>query len=335
VVWIVFDEWDQRLTFEQRPENLTLPELDRLRREVLYASAAYAPAEQTQYSMLSILSGRVLVRLEAARGRQLRLAFRDHPDAVLWSEHDNLFRRAREQGFRTAVVGWYIPYCALLNDALDSCWQSNPLGSSSGPPLSRVLAGQWQIVVKKAVFSVSSESLGALHHSQLFDQMLGQVWKVLTDPSLGLVLLHLPVPHKPYFYDRQTGAYRFDMDPVLGYFDALALVDRTVGQVRHQLEQAGLWEQTALLLTSDHWLRTSELIDGVKEHRVPFLLKLAGQSRPVVYERAFNTVLSHDLVLELLRGRLRTAAGVTRWLDRRRESVSIEPVYTGVGPPGS
>jgi hypothetical protein len=96
-----------------------------------------------------------------------------------------------------------------------------------------------------------------------------------------------------------------------------------------------LWEQTALLLTSDHWLRTSELIDGVKEHRVPFLLKLAGQSRPAVYERAFNTVLSHELMLELLRGRLRTAAGVTRWLDRRRESVSIEPVYTGVGSPGS
>jgi hypothetical protein len=335
VVWIVFDEWDQRLTFEQRPENLALPELDRLRGEVLYASAAYAPAEQTQYSMLSTLSGRVLVRLEAARGRQLRLVFRDHPDAVLWSEHDNLFRRARQQGFRTAVVGWYIPYCTLLNDALDSCWQSDPVGSSGGSSWSRVLAGQWQIVVKKAVFSVSPESLDALHHSQLFDQMLGEASKALTDPSLDLILLHLPVPHGPYFYDRQAGAYRFDMDPVLGYFDALALVDRTVGQFRRQLEQAGLWEQTALLLTSDHWLRTSELIDGVKEHRVPFLLKLAGQSRPAVYERAFNTVLSHELMLELLRGRLRTAAGVTRWLDRRRESVSIEPVYTGVGSPGS
>jgi hypothetical protein len=335
VVWIVFDEWDQRLTFEQRPEALDLPELDRLRSEVLYASAAYAPAEQTPYSMLSTIAGGVLLRLEAERGPQLRLVFRDHPEAVLWSEHLNLFRRARRQGFRTAVVGWYIPYCVLLSDSLDSCWQSDPLSSSGGSSLSRVLAGQWQIVVKKAVFSVSPESLDALHHSQLFDQMLAEAFKALTDASLDLVLLHLPVPHGPYFYDRQTGTYRFDMDPVLAYFDALALVDRTVGQFRRRLEAAGLWDQTALLLTSDHWLRTSELIDGIKEHRVPFLLKLAGKSRPAVYEHAFNTVLSHDLMLEILGGRLRTAAAVMRWLDQHRESVSIEPVYTGLGPQGS
>ncbi|HXG33209.1 MAG TPA: sulfatase-like hydrolase/transferase [Bryobacteraceae bacterium] len=335
VVWVVFDEWDQRLTFEQRPDDLALPELDRLRREALYASAAYAPAEQTQYSMLSTISGGVLLRLEPERGRQLRLLFRDRPEAVLWSEHANLFRRARQEGFRTAVVGWYIPYCALLSDSLDSCWQSDPLGSSGGSSLSRVLAGQWQIVVKKAVFSVSPESLDALHHSQLFDQMLREASKCLTDASLDLVLLHLPIPHGPYFYDRQTGTYRFDMDPVLGYFDALALVDRTVGQFRRDLEAAGLWDQTALLLTSDHWLRTSELIDGIKEHRVPFLLKLAGKSRPAVYEHAFNTVLSHELMLELLRGRLRTPGGVTRWLDQHRESVSIEPVYTGAGAPGT
>src|SRR5262245_23726529 len=39
VVWLVFEELDQRITFEARPTGLELPELDRLRRESLYAHA--------------------------------------------------------------------------------------------------------------------------------------------------------------------------------------------------------------------------------------------------------------------------------------------------------
>src|SRR2546423_46880 len=44
VVWLMFDELDQRITFEARPPGLELPELDRLRRESLYADAARPPA---------------------------------------------------------------------------------------------------------------------------------------------------------------------------------------------------------------------------------------------------------------------------------------------------
>ncbi|MCS6952562.1 MAG: LTA synthase family protein [Bryobacteraceae bacterium] len=335
VVWLVFDEWDQRLTFEQRPADLALPELDRLRGESFFGAAAYAPAEQTQYSMLSVLAGRVLTGLEPDPSRDLRLLFRDFPESALWGAYPNLFRRAKNEGFRTAVVGWYLPYCALLSDATDVCWQNEPLGGVSGSSLSRLLTGQWQLVMKKAVFSVSLESLDAFHHSQLFDQMRREAAKVLADASFDLVLVHLPVPHGPYFYDRHTGAYRFDRHPVFGYFDSLVLLDRTLGEFRQQLEDAGLWQQTAVLVTSDHWLRTSELIDGHKDHRVPFLLKLTGKTRPLVYDRPFNTVLSHELLLELLRGNLRTSAGVARWLDRRRESVRTEPVYTGLGAPPS
>ncbi|HEU5324151.1 MAG TPA: hypothetical protein VFX28_25345, partial [Methylomirabilota bacterium] len=44
VVWLVLEELDQRITFEARPAGLELPELDRLRRESLYADAARPPA---------------------------------------------------------------------------------------------------------------------------------------------------------------------------------------------------------------------------------------------------------------------------------------------------
>ena len=44
VLWIVYDEMDQRTTFDARPRDLDLPEFDRLRAESLAASSALPPA---------------------------------------------------------------------------------------------------------------------------------------------------------------------------------------------------------------------------------------------------------------------------------------------------
>jgi hypothetical protein len=66
----------------------------------------------------------------------------------------------------------------------------------------------------------------------------------------------------------------------------------------------------------------SHLLDGKKDHRVPFLLKLPGQKDGVVYDRPFNTVLSHDLLLAVLRGALRDPAAVAAWLDAHDSSVN-------------
>jgi hypothetical protein len=48
------------------------------------------------------------------------------------------------------------------------------------------------------------------------------------------------------------------------------------------------------------------------------LLKLKGQRAGVIYQPSFNTVLSQDLLLALLRGELSSPPDVTAWLDRHR-----------------
>jgi hypothetical protein len=50
---------------------------------------------------------------------------------------------------------------------------------------------------------------------------------------------------------------------------------------------------------------------------VPFLLKLAGQTTRLDYNRRFNTVMTHDLILSILRGELQDPESVARWLDQR------------------
>ena len=52
--------------------------------------------------------------------------------------------------------------------------------------------------------------------------------------------------------------------------------------------------------------------------RIPFVLKLAGPHEPITYDPAFNTVLTHDLLLALLRGEVSGPQSVVAWLDAHR-----------------
>jgi hypothetical protein len=83
------------------------------------------------------------------------------------------------------------------------------------------------------------------------------------------------------------------------------------------MEDAGVWDTTAVLLSSDHGMKHSELLDGKSDSRVPFLLKLPRKTAGSIYERAFNTVGSGELLLEVLEARVETPLQAIEWLDRR------------------
>ncbi len=79
------------------------------------------------------------------------------------------------------------------------------------------------------------------------------------------------------------------------------------------------WESTTIIVSSDHWLRKALWrYEGETDHRIPFMLKLAGQKKGVTYEKPFNTVLTRDLVLAILRGEITSIDEVVTWLDKNR-----------------
>jgi hypothetical protein len=78
--------------------------------------------------------------------------------------------------------------------------------------------------------------------------------ELAADRTAGLVLIHLPVPHPPAIYSRARGA--FNAEDSASYLDSLALADRTLGELRAALEQSGLWDRTAVLVSADHGWRT-------------------------------------------------------------------------------
>jgi hypothetical protein len=66
-------------------------------------------------------------------------------------------------------------------------------------------------------------------------------------------------------------------------------------------------------------MKHAALLDGKADLRVPFLLKFAGQSESCVYEPKFNTVLTRELLLDILRGKVASPREAAQWLDRRAQ----------------
>ena len=336
VLWIIFDEMDERLTFIDRPTGLRLPEIDRLRDESLWASNAFPPAGETLLSMPSLINGRIVTSAKPQGTRDLLLTYEGDEQTVNWRNTANVFSRARDLGYKTAVVGWSNPYDRIIGSSLDFCrFFPNQYPDSDLPFFSRmvkritIVPSSFPLLDQLhclGPFGLSQNRLGDLGRIKTYQAFRQAAIPVATNPDFNLILLHWPIPHLPGIYSRSRGD--FDSSGRGTYIDNLALVDQTFRELRQAMETAGVWDSTTVLLSADHWYRYPFLLDGKSDHRVPFLLKLAGQTTRLDYNRRFNTVATHDLILSTLRGELQDPESVARWLDQR----SKEPL-AGFDPP--
>ena len=326
VVWLVFSELDQGITFETRPTGLALPELDRLRRESLYADAARPPAGTTEVAMPALITGRPVVAVSPMSPHDLELTFADGKTAR-WSAHPNAFSRARVFGYDTALVGWHLPYPRVLAGSLGFAAFRPSVAHEQirGGTVSEALRNQWGSLVPPA----HARRLSAERFAELGDLAL----RTAANGRFALVMLHLPLPQPPGIYDRAAGrltTWNFT-GAEAEYLDNLALADRVVGELRRGLERARLGDRTWIVVSSDRWSRTSKLPDGEVDHRVPFLVRPPDGGRSTHVDGAFNTLGTHDLVLAILRGSIADTAGAADWLARYPSTPPRD--YTSHGRP--
>ena len=77
-------------------------------------------------------------------------------------------------------------------------------------------------------------------HRRAIDEYLA----MLSGGNYDFVYAHWPFPHRPFVKaDGSNGDYG----------DNLELIDRVVGKVRRTLEAKGVWDESLVIITSDHW----------------------------------------------------------------------------------
>lgn len=340
-VWIIFDELDDRILFDVRPARVQLPEFDRFRAESLYGKAQ-APSTDTLWAMPSFILERRVVQVGLSTNR-LQVQFSKGGQWVNARTPPNVFRDARAAGLNSGFTGWFHPYCRIFGSDLSDCsWMSfgGPVVRVEkylrGWPLLQQAAyvvnwqARWSVprLIEPLHWAAPEPDEARIWREQQIEAMqyiVPQGLRLLRNPELNLVFIHIPTPHPAGIWDTQAQTFTLGNSD---YVDNLALADRTLGQIRRAMEQDGTWDSSTVLVSADHPYRTGMWKDSVlwtaemarlTESRyhiyVPFLLKLRSQRAEVDYKRDFNNVLSADLALQVLKGQLQSPAKVVTWLN--------------------
>jgi hypothetical protein len=145
--------------------------------------------------------------------------------------------------------------------------------------------------------------------------------KVLRN-STGLIFLHFPIPHPPGIYNRKSEKLTtISFSNIKGYINNVALADRAFRQLRMTLTDAGGWDESVVIVSSDYPWRDAAVFSGKKNPYVPFMIKMPHQTSRIRLEVRFQTVKTADLVLSILNGEVKTDAEAAQWI--KSNSVEI------------
>jgi hypothetical protein len=323
VLWILFDEWDQRLTFPDRAPGTLLPVLDSLANHsftathALAAEAGIVPVSQmaTSDALPFLLYGKRLAASSTEDPGTRRIFFADGTSAV-FGGGDSIFAQMRAHGWNSAVAGWYLPYCRDFGSQLSDCyWDVRyEQRSSASPALPGAAVDETRMLFETMMVSpLFGPSLVLVRHTAEYQALLAAALRDAADPSIGLTFIHFNIPHTPYFYNSKIGRFGHYGYSESLYNDALQWVDRSVGEILSSLNTAGLDSKTAIILSSDHPERNFTLTPYV-----PFVVHLPGETDGVVNTQEFSTIKTADLVLAIARGEVKSLADVEHSLGISR-----------------
>jgi hypothetical protein len=137
---------------------------------------------------------------------------------------------------------------------------------------------------------------------------------MIQDPDIRLAFIHMPVPHPPGLFPNPRGEHASD------YLGNLMLADRALAQFLHSLDASPSGNDTVLIVSSDHswrvplwrgvpgWTKDEELATngGVFDQRPVLMVRFPKDAKADRIDRPESEMIVHNLVLDLVRGNVRT-----------------------------
>lgn len=326
-VVIFFDFWDYPITFERRPDWLELPAIDRIKEESFFATQAFRSSARTRMAFPSMLTGRKVMWAWPAEGDDLDLVFAERYEEQSWRDNPGLFKTVRDAGYNTAVIApGYHPYCRLFKRFISHCWiDDTTFFYGKRTVLNRMDNVVVEVLRRIPFLNRTLFEPRVRHHAEwgthLYFAFKEEIKRIATNPNYDFVFVHWFLPHPPYIRDFRTGEWTYFNDPNSeseeDYFGNLQAVDIAVGEIRKAMEQAGLWDRTAVLLTADHGYTIPDWPEYAPDLgvRVPFILKLPAQSRGVVSDKKFTMTSFRPLFEALFRGDITAPDQIERYLS--------------------
>lgn len=356
VVWIVLDELAYEQLYGNRLPGLNLPAFDQFRSESTLFNNVVPAGIKTEIVLPALMTGHSVNRIHSSTNGLLLM--HDERGWQSFDQRDTVFADADRLGYRTAVVGWYNPYCRILPAVLDSCFWVNRADFESTFPENHILPNLLypllQTVAKAAMF-LDPHNTGPRitaftergQHIRDFLQLDHAADAALSDSRNTFVFLHMPVPHPNGIWNRTTSQFA---DDDTSYVDNLALADAWLAHVRALLQQRGEWDSTTVVIMGDHAWRTQMIwmrapvwsaedeaaSEGGKfDPRPAYLVKLPQQHTPALINTTFAATRTRPLLDQLLRGGITEPAELQQWAVGQPVMIEAHARTPGTNQPTS
>jgi hypothetical protein len=321
MVWIVFDELSYDQVFEHRAKDLALPNFDALRGESMVFTDVQPIGDKTVEILPSLLSGRVINAYHFTFDNRLLVHDRGTNGYTQLTGRGTVFGDAQKNGWRTAAVGWYNPYCTIYAGTIDDCYWTN-LDRMDGPMAQDAsfwnnvwmpLKQTGELVVWPSRAGEEMCKFGVQQRTKSYMDLEQHAAEVLKSDQADFVFLHLPVPHYPNIWNRSEG--KFSEKCGSSYVDNLALADRELGSVMATLKSSPRWKDTTLIVEGDHswrlWLWDDQpgwMAEDREASRRGFdprpavMVHRAGQTVGELNATPWSLINVHQVVEEVLHG---------------------------------
>jgi hypothetical protein len=319
LVWVIFDELSYDQLFDHRSDHLALPNFDALRSQSTVFSDAQPIGEKTVKVIPSLLTGHLIDSLTFTLDNRLLIHTTGTAGRHPLEPSQTAFADAQKQGWRSAAVGWYNPYCTLYAGTIDDCYWTN-LDKFDGPMSQQATFWQntWSPLRQAALELVAPArarrdlcAFDVRQRTRTYIDLEQHSQQLLQTDQADFVFLHLPVPHSPNIWSRANNAYTRQCGS--SYLDSLALADRELGQILTTLQASPRWRDTTLIVEGDHSWRTylwnnqptwtpedERASRGGFDPRPAVILHQAGQTQPQIIATPWTLLNVHAIVEQVL-----------------------------------
>ena len=307
VVCLIFDELDWRLVFEHPPATLKIPAFRRLMEQSI-VSAARETSNATLSAIPALTTGQMVRDARGVDSRHNVLSVSGQSDRT-WQAMPNVFSDAHSRGARTAIVGFYHPYCRIFAGQYDSC-VALPHDAAHLDPKESIPT---TMLAELARLTPIGRRIAAV---RVYKSLLAHTTAAAGNPAVDFLFAHVSVPHGPNIWE--PNEHRFDYLRLQrdAYFDNVVLADNFLAAVRSEMERAGLWDQTLVLVTSDHGWRHTDLIGEKRDRHIPLLIKAPDQHSRIDIEATLAASSARAVIRAAFRGGPRDPAELVLLLDR-------------------
>lgn len=343
IVWIIFDEFDYRIAFESEPDKY--PELRAFKEKSVSATQALPPAHDTRESIPSYFTGKQVDKTDYIGSNDLQLYFKDGNTGT-FKTSQFLINDLSRSNKRIGIIGTYHPYCRIFPEALTFCidYTSANLIDDSQSSVSTTLYKylsfiklhinasvtyfpfKYRFFGETPVFALPRQIIPEELNIKSTKEAIAQSKQLVAHPDFDFLFLHLLFPHSPFFYDEKTKTFAGEGN----YLKNISLADDTLGNLRQSMENADLWNNSTIVVSSDHsWrldIRPINSTDaayqatngGKYDPRIPFLIKMKHQQTPFVINKPINTVVTAEMIVKISNGEINTPEELVKFLENHQ-----------------